>query len=330
MSNNKIVKASNTKMVNTNANVLNEITTLAKSIDVINISKDFILKDDKGATLRDETGKPMANVGAVIANMALGYELGLSYMGSLTLGKKLNSNAYYSVLRGRELGIDAVTSINKVYNIPSGHGDTIALAVDIIIAKMLEAGITYKFIRDNEPVAQYWDISGKYMGHKYLLFDDNNKLKDDYFLYVDGITTKEMATKAKQEGKIIILQKDTTNVSTVLLERPDKGVSNLIHYSIQEAIDAKLYRGYSTIRDDKGNRIWVKGKDNWNNHPATHLRHRPLSIGGRIIAADILTGIYSPDELIEIIDNPKVQNEEQLKDYEIETANEIEIISNVK
>lgn len=280
---------------------------------------------------KDKDGNIVVSEGAIIANMVLGAELGLSPVASLTLGKKLNANSYLSVLRGRELGLDSVSSMSKIYHIPNKNGSVIALAVDIIIAKILESGTSFNYIRDNEPTPMYKDLTGKYIGHKWLLFNDDNKIKDGFYLYQEGVSSKEELNDAKKRGDTIVYQFGITNVTSVRFIRKSNNIDMVVHYSLQEAIDAKLYRGFhSVLLDDKGKPLYVKGKDNWNNHPATHLRHRPLSIGGRIVAADLLMGNYSVEEAIEIINKDEVQNEDDLVDYQYNTAKDNYEFTSVK
>jgi len=307
---NKIEKVNRNELIKStvsNDNVLvnlDAITKLANSVKTSPFAKDF----------RNENGD--VDEGAIISNMALGIEMGLSPVASLMLGKRLNANAYFSVLRGRELGLDPISSISKVYNISTSNGNVIALAVDIIIAKILESGTEIHYIRDFKPTPMYKSLTGQYLGHKYLLFDDEGKLDEDFFLYVKDVTTKEELLEAQKQGKTIIYQSGITNVSTVRLVRKSNNIDKTFTYSLQEAIDAGLYNGFhSSLLDTKGKPLYMKGKSNWNNHPQTHLRHRPLSIGGRIVVADYLMGNYSIDEAIEIINDDKVQSEDDLVDY---------------
>jgi hypothetical protein len=291
---------------NTNSLVnLDAITVLASQVKTSPFAKDF----------RDEDGN--VDEGAIIANMVLGHEMGLAPMASLMLGKKLNANSYFSVLRGKELGLDPVTSISKVYNIPTSNGSVIALAVDIIIAKILESGTSFSYIRDNKPTPMYKTLNGQYIGHRYIVFNDDGNLDDSFFLYIKGVTSTEDLTNAKNTGKTIIYESGITHVSSVRFIRKSNNIDIVVHYSIQEAIDAGLYNGFhSSLKAQNGkDPLWIKGKANWNAHPATHLRHRPLSIGGRIVVADKLLGSYSVEEVIEIIDSETVQNEEDLVDY---------------
>jgi len=299
------------------------ITTLANQVKTSPFAKDF--------TSKDKDGNITVDTGAIVANMVLGHEMGLAPMASLMLGKRLNANSYFSVLKGRELGIDPITAISKIYNIPSGGGSVIALAVDIIIAKIIESNTTMTYIRDFEPTPTYSTADGIYVGHKHLLTNEDGSFKSNFFLYIKDVTDIKLAKQAKQDGKIIIVQTGMTNVTSLRLVREAKGLDVVFHYSLQEAIDAKLYRGFhSSLKDDKGNALYIKGKDNWNSHPATHLRHRPASIGGRIVVADKLLGAYSIDEAIEILNIDTVQSEDDLVKHQHQQNKplDVEIINN--
>lgn len=256
-----------------------------------------------------------------LAAMILGNEMGLTPMASCLLGKKLNANSYFAVLRGRELGLDPVTSISKVYVIPTSNGDVLSLAVDIIIAKILESGTIFNYIRDNEPTPTYKSMEGKYIGHRWLISDEAGNIKPQFYLFIKDVSTKADLDGAKRAGKIIIFQSGITNVTSVNFVRKSHSIEMVVHYSIQEAIDAGLFNGFHSVNiDAAGKPLWIKGKSNWNNHPATHLRHRPMAIGGRIVVADILAGSYLPQEVIEILDKDEVQNENDLVDYQYAQA----------
>jgi len=326
--NNKLSTRSNPSLSPSNilnVDVLNSLTKLANGIASPNspFAENFIVKDKDGRPILDENGNRKVDTTAIVGSMVLGHELGISPMASLMLGRKLNANSYYSILRGRELGVDSITSINKIYVIPNQNGDTIALSVDIITAKMIEAGVTINYIRDNMPVPTYKDTTGRYIGHKYQLYNDDGTLKDGYFLYIKDKTSADEVKKAMQDGNIIVYQSGITNISTVKLDRKSTNTSITISYSLQEAIDAGLYNGFhSYLVGEDGKPLMIKGKANWNNHPATHLRHRPLSIGGRIIAADVLKGNYSIEEAMAMY---KVDSVDELQDISDNVVDAVEI-----
>lgn len=244
------------------------------------------------------------NIGDIVANIVLGNELGITPAASLSLGKKLNANSYFSVLRGKELGLDVVTSMSKIYILPTSRGDIIALDVSIITKAILDKGVEMEIIRDYAPTAMYKTLSGVYLGHKYLLSDKQGNLKPDYFLYNPTFNTDEEVVTASEQHKIIMIESGLTRVTSIRFIRKSHNINEIFHYSIQDAIDAELHRGYhSTLLDTKGKPLYFKGRDNWNKHPQTMLRNRDISIAGRIIVSDALQGSYSIEEAEEIKNN---------------------------
>ena len=232
----------------------------------------------------------------IIASLLIGQEIGIKPMGCLALGKNLNAKSYFSVLKGRELGLDPITSISKIYNISTSNGDVLALAVDIINKTIIENSQRVELIRDYELVPMYYVLNTNvYVGHKYNVVDEKGILKSNYFIYKNGMKPEEVAANL---SKIIIQATGYTHVTSLRIVTNIKDTT--YHYSIQEAIDAGLYMGYhSTLKDAKGNPLYVSGKSNWNNHPATMLRNRVTSIGGRDSVPHKLQGSYSHEEVAE-------------------------------
>jgi hypothetical protein len=279
---------------------------------------DYILNSDYRKqfekTITDDDGKTkrIAEKGDIIACLTLGNELGISPMGSIALGKQLNAKSYFSVIKGRELGLDPITSISKIYNIETKNGTVLSLAVDIITKVLLENNCILDYIRDYELTPMYRSVETKvYVGHKYNILNSNGELLNSFYIYDKNSTNQEDLKLAVTEGKIIIQRFGYTHVTSLRVIRKNKNLDITIHYSLQDATDADLFSGYHSSNVDKdGKPIFVSGKSNWNNHPATMLRNRVTSIAGRIAVADKLQGAYSHDEVMEIIN---VSNEKDLE-----------------
>jgi len=255
---------------------------------------------------RDKEGN--IDEGAILANIVLGNEMGIPPAASVMLGNKLDKKSYFSVIKGKAMGLDPITSINKIYNISTNNGDVIALAVDLVSKAILDSGTSMEYIRDFQAVPMYFDVvSGMYVGHKYNVCDTHGQLKEDYHLLEGKTELTENDKVAKKAGKTFIKKgSNLTTITSLRLVRPDKNINQVFHYSLQEATEAGLYRGYSVyLKDAKGNPIYMEGRNNWNSHPATMLRNRVTSIGGRIIAADILQGAYTTDEVIDMSSQDK-------------------------
>ena len=291
-SNKLVIKKKDTQIANqTTNNILPDIKVIEQFAESVKFSSF--------ANAFKVNGK--VNIGDIIANIVLGIEIGITPAASLALGRKLNANSYFSVLRGKELGLDTITSMSKIYILPTANGDIIALDVSIITKAILDKGVEIHRVRDYSPTPIYKSITGQYLGHKYLLYDNSGKLKDDYFLYNKLSNSEDELVEARKNNKIIIIESGITFVTSIRLVRKSHNIDETFHYSIQDATDAGLHVGFhSSLVDNKNQPIYIKGKDNWNNHPQNMLRNRPLSIGGRIVVADALQGSYSLEEANEI------------------------------
>ena len=277
----------------------NKLAMLEESIS--KLSDSSIIK--KNFSSKNEDGKTVVNTSDVVSCIMLGQEMGLPPAVSINFGNRLNTKSYFSVLRGRELGLNPITSMNKIYNITTKNGDIIYIAVDIINKAIIDSGTEIHIIRDNAPVITYKSITGKYLGHHYNICDNKGNLNDNIFIYKDGVTPLEKLTEANAANKLIIIPFGITNVTSIRLVRKSNNMDIIFHYSLQDATDGKLYRGFhSSLVDNNGKPLRIDGKDNWNNHPTTHLRNRSLSIGGRIVVADKLQGSYNKEEAAEIAD----------------------------
>lgn len=272
---------------------------------------EYILKSEyrKNFERKNAEGVLVAEKGDIVSCLVLGNELGISMMGSIVLGKKLNANSYFSVIKGRELGLSPITSISKIYNIDTQNGTVLSLAVDLISKAILDSGTKMEYVRDYEMTQTYQTLDKVYVGHYYNLCDSSGELLSNYLIYLKDITTAEQVSSAMREGKIVVMKKGYTYVTSLRLVRPDKGIDKTFHYSIQEATDAGLHVGFhsSNIMQD-GKSEYVKGRSNWNSHPASMLRNRVTSIAGRIVVADVLQGAYSHEEVTEILNVDNIQN----------------------
>ncbi len=305
----------NTPIRNIDKGSQNSLILMLEQFDTF---AEYILKSDYRKqfekTIKDDSGKDIKHVekGDIIACLTLGNELGISPMGSISLGKQLNAKSYFSVIKGRELGLDPITSISKIYNIDTKNGTVLSLAVDIITKVLLDNGCKLDYIRDYEITPMYRIVENKmFIGHRYNIVDKDNNLLPQFYIYDKNSSTTDDLKEAVANDKIIIHKFGYTHVTSLRVIRPSKNFDNIFHYSIQDAIDADLYNGFHSSNVDKDGRpIYTTGKSNWNNHPATMLRNRVTSIAGRISVGDKLQGSYSHDESMEILN---VTKEEDLR-----------------
>jgi hypothetical protein len=303
----KTPKTTDVSLTNSsNSPDLDYFMTFAKSVKNSALAKPF----------KDEDGN--VDEGAILANLVLGREMGFDIGASLMLGKQLNSNVYFSVLKGKSLGLDAITSMSKVYNISTKNGNILSLAVDIISKIIFDNCDEIEYVRDNEPTSTFYGIKGNYLGHYWNIHNDDGTIKNTFFIYNKDIHSDEELITASKAGKIIAIQRGSTNVTSLRLARNKNKFNKTFHYSLQDATDAELFRGFhSALITKDGKPEYITGKDNWNTHPTTMLRNRVTSIAGRIAVADKLQGSYSHDEAMEIVN---VSTEDELRtvdtDYE--------------
>jgi len=263
-------------------------------------SKGFESKNADGTTKIDETtGKPLINVADVALCIMTGLELGLNLAGSLLYGKKLNQATYMSVMKGKSLGIDIATAIEKVVSIPTKNGYVSYTMVDIISAKLMQAQIEFlPFLRNYAPFYIYRDADNNELDLDKIL-DENDDLKSEYVV-VDTTAKpddiKKQVSDIKASGKIVVTKERHGYFTKAKFVRkyPDgRTVTHFQRFSTLDAERAELLPTY----DAKGTVI-QNGKDNWIHGTPQMMANRTISIGGRIIAADLLNGVYTREEVV--------------------------------
>jgi hypothetical protein len=259
---------------------------------------DFIMKKADGTNEIDETtGKPKINVADVAICLMTGHELGLDIGGSLLYGRKLNRATYMSVMKGRSLGIDLATAIEKVITITTKTGNTVSYTmVDIISSKLLENGVEFlPFIKNYAPFYIYKNPAGEELELDKILDKDTDELLPEYFLVHAGLV-KDDVDKAKAEGKQLVtrIRHGYYTKGKFVRKYPDGHVQ--VHYQRFSTLDAERQELLPTF-DEKG--ILIQGgKDNWIKSTPQMLANRVISIAGRIICADKLHGIYTREEIV--------------------------------
>lgn len=273
-----------------------------KMLDQAEMIADKVVKSDTfGRAFKSSDGKEV-NKSDVIAAILLGSELGIPPMAAITLGRRLNADSYMKVMKGKALGLDPISALQSVNIIETSNGDTIHTGVGVITKVLLDTKVKFIILEDFEPIYEYKHIkSNQKVNYE--------QYKDNIFV-VDKFTPEEEFRKAEQESKICVFKTEVTKRTKIRFER--SGFEPIeISYTLQQATDAGLFMGINSISNEK-----VKGKANWNNHPATMLRNRTLTIGGRIICGDRLMNTYSNDEASEFTDYTLEQEDvEDVKNY---------------
>ena len=275
---------------------------LAKS-DVY--TKGFEVKNKAGEIIVDEDGKPKINTADIVVCLMAGNELGLNITGSLLLGRRLNQSTYLSILRGRALGLDPSTALEKVVSIETKNGVVSYTMVDVVSAKLIQGGIEFlPFIKNYAPNYVYYNADNEELELDKIL-DENDELKPEYALVNIKAATDAKGIEAlkaeiatiKSSGKIIVTRRQDGYYSKAKFVRkyPDgRIVTHIQRFSSADARRAGLLPSF----DEKGN-LLEKGKSNWISNTPQMMNNRVISIGGRIIGADLLQGIYTKEELID-------------------------------
>lgn len=257
----------------------------------------FKMKDKDGKDIIDEnTGRPKVNVADVAICLMAGHEIGLNISGSLLYGRKLNQATYMSVMKGRSLGLDIATSIEKVVSIPTKNGYVSYTMVDIISAKLLSANIEFlPFIRNYAPFYQYFHATTNEELELDRILDENDDLIPGFYV-VDSTTTADILKSKLADGIIPIKKVRHGYFSKAKFIRKYQDGKTITHFQRFSTLDAER-AGLLPIFNDKG-QIVTDGKSNWISNTPQMMNNRVISIGGRIIGADLLNGIYTREEVI--------------------------------
>ncbi len=236
---------------------------------------------------------------AVIACITLGFELDIPPMVAVCMNKQLDANAYLKVQKGKSLGLDVTSALQNVSCIRTKNGMTYHLGVHIITKALIDLKVKMQILEDYKPIYHYNHAA---KGYALDITDDEVNRETTYF----AISTDKKKVAAALEKGLIAVTRKADRRTTIRFIRESIDMDITIPYTLQEATDAGLYRGYHSELVDADNKpLYVEGKDNWNNNPARMLRNRVISIGGNIIAGDKLEGCYTNDEIEDVLDSDK-------------------------
>lgn len=265
----------------------------------------FKLKDKDGKDIIDEeTKRPKVNMADITICLLAGHEMQLNIAGSLLYGKKLNQATYMAAMKGRSIGVDVATAIEKIISIPTKNGYVSYTMVDIISAKLLQGGVSFlPFIKNYAPFYIYHTPSGEELELDKVL-DENDDLRPEYSIITisnDINDVKAQLETCKTNNKIPIIKERHGYYSKAKFVRKFPDGRELIHHQRFSTVDAERAGLLPVpVLDTNGKIIdYTKGKDNWNSNTPQMMNNRVISIGGRIIGADLINGIYTREELID-------------------------------
>jgi hypothetical protein len=277
----------------------------ANQIDIFDAEKMANLKTFAEGIVASSLFPQVTKAEDAITAIVIGNEIGLSPMVAIANAKKLVGSKIHSIIRGREMGLPAGLAMDNIHQIPTKNGAVTATGVHIITAMLIRAGVKMSFIEDSTPLYKYMEISTKQMLDKELV--EGNPM---VYQIVHAGTKKDQRDMSKSQ--VILNTNPYTYRTTIKFSRESTGQEITISYSLQDATDAGLYPGTSTVTGQA-----VQGKQNWIENWKTMLRNRVMSIGGRIIASDKLGGVYEFSEItdgIHTMDTEVIEQATVLKD----------------
>lgn len=177
------------------------------------------------------------------------------------------------ILKGRELGLMPMTAIDNIHVINGKAG----FSVNLYTAMLIQAGITYKIIKNFEPVYEY--VTQNMIRYS----EEDIKANPNKF----QVVTKE-TDKTKYNKDCVQVQRAKIDIATEIeFKRKVKGVdgklidiSHIERFTWSDAVQEELAT-----------------KDNYVKKPRKMFEARCFTRGARVIAPDLYMGNYSDMEL---------------------------------
>lgn len=290
-------------------NRISELENIVESFKDSSLASQFIenkypLDKDGNPDTEAQTIK-VFNKADMVLCLALGEELGIPPIVALSYGKALNLKAVKKIEKGKKLGLNYDTALEQIYVWGEGTKEIIYTSIHIVNMALTKAGVSRRIIQNGTVGVTYCretetgnivqfdptihknvDVSNLSIGQQETVF---TQLRSSGFIAV-----------IKDSQPTYTAEVELTRFNTIT--RENEVVS--IPYNSKQAIDASLLKGIKSDGTES------KGKDNWNAHPSTHLIKMSIMIGGRMIASDILNGVYDYSELSFVDDKVIVDAEE--------------------
>lgn len=290
---NELVKSSKYTMLEKSVEDLKQAKLI---VDSIAESSTFSAAFIKRVETEDGKTETTVDKSAILTCILLGAELGMSPMMSLTFGRKLDREAAIKCKKGEVLGLDPISSMEHIYVFSTKQREIVYTGIHVVNKVLTDYGVKREILEDGtKPYVFYTYYAGSLKGKEVEIRDTN---RSEYVVVNNGISPEILKAKLV-EGCVPILLNHSKR-AVVKLTKGDESIA--IPYTLQQAIDADLYRGIKTDGSES------TGKANWNSHPETHLVKMSIMLGGRIIASNKLNGIYEESE-ISIIKKSIIENE---------------------
>jgi hypothetical protein len=215
----------------------------------------------------------------IIISMMIAEEIGLKPTTGILLGKKLNAFTVGCVLRGKSLGFDAITSMEKTFAFKDKSGENIktGIAVDLLTASLLKAGVTIRILKDYAPLYGYADNKG-------TLY---HPLTINWEMY-------QLVNKATKKEEV-----DPTKIPVVHTNQPVDYITEIEFKRTIKKIDGTCEDVVHVEKVYFNDYKHLHNKDNWTNYGKDMLRTRCLGKGSRFIGNDLVNGANTIDELLD-------------------------------
>lgn len=295
-------------------NNIKKIETIVDALKDSTYAKQFVeesWKYDEDGNKVEGTCVTTFNRADMIMCLGLGASLGMNPYVALSYGSRLNIQAIKKITTGEKLGLDFATSMAQIYIWGEGAKEIVYTSIHVVNMVLTKVGVIREILQD-----------GTIPQNKCIVYSTGKEVDFDSTIHKVlpiGMTNEvldKVATTMIDKGDIPVKRIPIYYIAEVKLTRYNRTAKQnetiTMRYTTQQAIDAGLYKGINSNGEE------VKGKDNWNSHPATHLIKMCIMNGGRIIASDALQGIYLGDEISSI----KTINDNSKDDFE-----EAEVVS---
>jgi hypothetical protein len=202
----------------------------------------------------------------------------------LKIGNKVD--AFAIALNAKALNLPLITALQHCHFVNGKVG----IDVHIIKSILLQSGIIkWEIVKDFAPIYTYTDgaiaISGNELSESHKITSKLNsphadKIREEGYLPVVVVPNKDATPVV--EDRITIYK------FTRLLKGKDK-FSEIVEFGEFRYSDAKRAS-------------LIKSKSAWENYPRVMMSHRAFTLGARSIGGDLLLGMYTYDEVLDMAD----------------------------
>lgn len=200
--------------------------------------------------------------------------------------KKKPKDILYTIQLGNELSIPTTVAINSIYVI----GDKPTLGAHLYKSLALRGGVTWKILKNAEPVYRWSDSTGNSYLKEELDADDTFKTFPFSITKLPNGFTEKIAPQFADKILVFRSEKPIDYITQIEFKRKVQG-EVMIHtqeYRLKDAITAGL-------AGEGGS------NQNWQKRPKNMISARCFTEGIRNIAPDTVMGMYHKDEILDTL-----------------------------